>query len=116
VWPGSHRVTREAFSPTAEPVTGSDALCAEVTSDVSWGCPHGAHDTTPSEQPGLLGRLDQPALALPQRHAALDDVDDVLAAVALQQAGCDRGALAGTADDRDRLGRSMPLGMPWMSW
>jgi len=52
-WPRSHRVTQEAFSPTAGPVTGSDALRAEVALDVGWGCVHGDHDTTPSERHGI---------------------------------------------------------------
>ena len=42
--------------------------------------------------PGLA--LDRPALALPARHAAVDDVDDLARAVALQQARGD-GARAG---------------------
>ena len=66
---------------------------------------------------GLHGLLGRPALALPQRHAALDDVDDLLAAVALEQARGDRRALAGAADDRDRRGRGRcPSGTSRMSW
>ena len=60
--------------------------------------------------------LDRPALALPQRHAAVDDVDDVAGAVALHEAGADGGALPGGADDRDGLVGSRPSGTASMSW
>src|SRR5450759_4072487 len=52
---------------------------------------------------GAGGRLvDRPALPLPARHATFHDVNYLLSAVALQQAGGDGGALPGPADHRDR--------------
>src|SRR5918997_6464985 len=47
------------------------------------------------------GPLDRPAAALPERDAAVHDVDGPSGAVAQEQAGGDRGALPGRADDRN---------------
>src|SRR5262249_36603520 len=44
------------------------------------------------------------------RHAARDDVPDLARAVAAQQAGGNRRALAGRADDGDRLARGHAFG------
>ena len=61
--------------------------------------------------------LDRPALAPPARHAAVDDVDDVARAEALEQARGDRRALAGRADRRDRPLRVDALrAASWRSW
>src|SRR5205807_474831 len=46
--------------------------------------------------------LERPAVALPLRDAALDDVDHVVDPLALQEAGADRGALTRRADDGHR--------------
>src|SRR5215217_7712458 len=48
------------------------------------------------------GPLDRPAAALPQRHAAVHDVDGLPEAVTQEQAGGDGGTLPGGAHDRDR--------------
>ena len=65
---------------------------------------------------GGLGLLDRPALALPARHAAVDDVDDLSAPKRWSR-------LAATAErwpepQMAATGRagSMPSGTSWMSW
>src|SRR5215208_244708 len=58
------------------------------------------------------GPLDRPAAALPERDAAVHDVDRPAGAVAQHQAGGDRGALPGRAHDRDGPLRVDALGDP----
>src|ERR687898_509435 len=71
--------------PTASPIARPNGIASSTTAS---------------------GPLDRPAAALPQRDAAVHDVDGPSGAVAQEQAGGDRGALSRRADDRDR-----PLGV-----
>ena len=60
--------------------------------------------------------LDRPALPAPGRHAAVDDVDDVARAVALEQAGGHRARWPEAQMTATGRAGSMPSGIAWRSW